>query len=95
MKQQFVVAVNDDSTVAFNATVKKLNTLPGVGWCHYMKGLWQITDADGVLTPAELLREIREALPDTMVIVFEIKTGSTWNGWVPQKMVDWIEENWE
>ena len=94
MKRQFVLIVDDDSTPGFNATVKKLETLPGVGWCHYMKGLWQIIDISGHLTPETLRKEIQEAVPDTMVIAFEITAGSKWSGWVPEKMADWIENNW-
>jgi hypothetical protein len=96
MKRQFVAVMDTDSTAAFNAMVEMFKTLPRVGWCKYMKGLWQIIDVEGVLTAGDLRGQIREALPaDTMVIVFEIKPGSDWSGWVPPKMAKWIKNNWE
>ncbi len=95
MKRQFVVVVNDESALVVNATVERLNKFPGVKWSHYMKGLWQIVDTSGALTAAKLRVGIREALPDTMVIAFEITGESKWSGWVPVKMADWIANNWE
>lgn len=95
MKREFVLVVNDDSPAAVKTTAESLSELSGVVWCHYIKGLWQIVDGDGTLTATKIQEHIREALPDTLIMVFQIQPGSGWSGWVPQKMAKWIKDNWE
>jgi hypothetical protein len=95
MRREFVAAFSDDSESAINALAARLDALPNVAWCHYMKGLWQIVDRDGTMNPSDFRSEFRELLPNSHVIVFEIQPGSLWSGWVPTGMAKWITDNWQ
>jgi hypothetical protein len=95
MKRQFVISINDDSPATVNKMVELFDALESVKWSHYIKGLWQVVDISGKFGAEHLRDRVRKTFPSAFLMVFEMPSTGDWSGYVPHKMRDWIDENWE
>lgn len=99
MKRRWIVGtgvLTDDQNKQFG---NYLNGL-GVGWWHWVGGLWLVVDNRGVagVGVTELRDKLTEIDPGPNNIVLEVQGSVTWAGYGPSvmgnNMFTWLKDNW-
>jgi hypothetical protein len=96
--KRFIVALNS-GTKEQNAVFKQFIRDREYGWWHWLSDLWLLTDSSGVLTAAELNKELNNIYPGVRKVVFELRgKNDAWAGFGPigedKNMFNWIKKNW-
>lgn len=91
-----MISLNEESEASVKKLIERFDAIePSIGWWHYIKGLWLVVDPTGKLTASQLRSEACTTFPDAHVMVMEIPTGGDWSGFGPEKMKQWLVDQWD
>jgi hypothetical protein len=98
MKKRFVVCVNS-ATNEQNKQFKEFIRENGLGWWHWLRNVWLLSDSKGKFSAAEIRDQLGRNYPGVYSLVLELRgDDDTWSGFGPKKegknMFKWIRDNW-
>lgn len=92
----FVVGI-DPISPEQTETFRKWLDRDGVGWWHWVEGLWLITTFEEEMGIEDIRDKICEISPGTTTLVLEV-TPATWAGYGPssgkKNMFSWLKTDW-
>jgi hypothetical protein len=97
MKKRFMVVINR-ATPENERSITDLFSNKGLGWWHWLKNIWLISDPNGTLSATAVRDSISQILPATHSLVIEIDNNGvdTWaaRGTNAEQMFSWLHKNW-
>lgn len=92
MTKRFVILVDDATLIQQDKITAFLKGR--FGWWHHFSDVWLATSQDE-WTASKLRDELRKAVPDAALLVFQVDAGHRWAGTGPSKMFPWIKSTWQ
>jgi len=100
MKKRFMIALNRSTPEGEKAIVAFMKRHQ-VGWWHWLKNVWLVSDPEGKLSAQGIRDGIKEILPGVHSLVIQLNSdgSETWSGYGPKSegrnMFPWIHKNWK
>lgn len=98
MSKRYIIAL-DSSTKEQNDELKDFVSEHGLGWWHWIKNFWLITDPNEKFSASRIQDVLAETHFGIDCFVIELNDdGDTWAGYGPKteksNMFRWIKETW-
>lgn len=93
MKRRFVVCI-DNTTKEQQDIVTAWFKKSGVGYWHWLKDMWLVTDPLMKWNANKLRDELNSLLPSSYKMVIQIDGENTWSGYGNTNMFKWLKDTW-
>ena len=94
MSSRFVLVVDSASQDEQDKISIYLQTEKSVGYWHWFRDLWLITDPTGKWSVSSIRDKVREILPNKHTIVFQVESGTNWAGFGINERFKWLLDYW-
>lgn len=95
MKNRYVILADEISKEQQNIVTNYFKEQPSIGYWHWFKDCWLLTDVSDLWNVSKLRDKVRELVQGVDILVIRVESGNEWAAFGKKETFKWLHETWK